>query len=220
MRRKAAISSIVGGLGNQPRRHAFERRPGGDQFDHFAPGLAHHIDAAARHRADKAFALELRHRLAHRRAADTEILRQAALVEPDLGAAAIDIHRSDRALERDVRLALKICRAGQRVDGWLRPGRAGGTAVRVIAAHYGKARTHVWYTLFQFLRRTKACCIRSAIQPCLVMRRRIGLSTNSASAATIRLAIAAITKTQCHVPVWFLIRLASGTTQTAAPFAV
>ena len=47
-------------------------------------GLAHHIDAAARHRAHEAFALELRHRLAHRRAADAEILRELALVEPDV----------------------------------------------------------------------------------------------------------------------------------------
>ena len=47
-------------------------------------GLAHHIDAAARHRAHEALALELRHRLAHRRAADAEVLRELALVEPDV----------------------------------------------------------------------------------------------------------------------------------------
>ena len=46
-------------------------------------GLAHHIDAAPGHRAHEPFALQLRHRLAHRRTADAEVLRQAALVEPD-----------------------------------------------------------------------------------------------------------------------------------------
>ena len=76
---------VAGVLGDQARRHAFERRPGGDHLDHLALGLAHHIDAAARHRAHEALALELRHRLAHRRAADAEILRELALVEPDVG---------------------------------------------------------------------------------------------------------------------------------------
>ena len=116
IRRSAAISSSLAFSRDQPRRHAFERRPGGDQLDHLAPGLAHDIDAAARHRAHEALALELRHRLAHRRAADAEILRQAALVEPDLGAAAIDVHGGDGVLERGIGLALEICRARQRID--------------------------------------------------------------------------------------------------------
>ena len=79
---------VVRVLRDQARRHALERGPGGDHLDHLLLGLAHHIDAAARHRAHEALALELRHRLAHRRAADAEILRELALVEPDLAAAA------------------------------------------------------------------------------------------------------------------------------------
>jgi hypothetical protein len=84
---------VVGrGFGHEPRRHAFQRRPGGDQLDDLALGLAHHIDAAPRHRADETLALELRHGLAHRRPADAELVRQAALVEPDLGAASVNVH--------------------------------------------------------------------------------------------------------------------------------
>jgi len=66
-----------------------------DHVDHLALGLAHHINAAARHRPHKAFAFELRHRLTHWRSADAEIARELALVEPDVGAAAVDIHRHD-----------------------------------------------------------------------------------------------------------------------------
>ena len=46
--------------------------------------LAHDKDAAARAGADKAFLLEHGHRLADRRAADAQPLRQPPLVEPDL----------------------------------------------------------------------------------------------------------------------------------------
>jgi len=66
---------VARGLSDQAGCHAFERRPGGDHLDHLALRLAHNIDAAARHRANEAFALELRHGLAHGRAADAEILR-------------------------------------------------------------------------------------------------------------------------------------------------
>jgi hypothetical protein len=76
---------------DQPGGHALQRRPGGDQLDHLLLGLAHHIDPAPRHRADETFALELGHRLAHRRAADPEIGRELALVEPHLAALVIDI---------------------------------------------------------------------------------------------------------------------------------
>ena len=64
-------------LRDQARRHAFERRPGGDQLDHLVLGLAHDIDAAPRHRAHEALALELDHRLAHRGAADAEVAARA-----------------------------------------------------------------------------------------------------------------------------------------------
>ena len=103
-------------LGDQPRRHAFERRPGGDHLDHLALGLAHDVDAAARHRAHETLALELRHGLAHRRAADAEIERQLALVEPDVGTAAIDVHRHDDVLQRRIGLALEAGRGVDRLD--------------------------------------------------------------------------------------------------------
>src|SRR4029079_2644175 len=73
---------------NQARGHTFECSPGRDHLDDFAPGFAHDVDAAARHRAHKTFAFELRHRLAHRGATDAEVLRQTALVEPHFGATA------------------------------------------------------------------------------------------------------------------------------------
>ena len=101
---------------DQACRHAFERRPGGDQLDHLVLGLAHHIDAAARHRAHETLALELRHRLADRRAADAEILRQLALVEPDVAAAAIDVHRHDDILQRRIGLVLETERGVDRLD--------------------------------------------------------------------------------------------------------
>ena len=42
--------------------------------------------------AHEALLLEQRHRLADRRAADAEILRQLALVEPDVARVAVDVH--------------------------------------------------------------------------------------------------------------------------------
>ena len=87
------------GLRNQPGRHAFQRCPGGNHLDHFAFRLTHHIDAAARHRTHEALALELGHGLAHWRAANAELLSELPLVEPDVIAVAIDVHRDDRVLE-------------------------------------------------------------------------------------------------------------------------
>ncbi len=78
-------------LGDQPCRHAFQRGPGLDHLDHFVLGLAHDIDAAPRHRPHETLAFELRHRLAHRRARDAEILRQLALVQPQVGPRTIDV---------------------------------------------------------------------------------------------------------------------------------
>ena len=66
--------------------HALDRRPDGDHLDHLALRLAHHDQAAARHRADEAFLLQHRQRLADRRAAHAEVLRELALVQPDLAA--------------------------------------------------------------------------------------------------------------------------------------
>src|SRR5205807_3756683 len=60
--------------------------------------------AAARPGADKAFLLEHGHRLADRRAADPEPLRQPPLVKPDLVRVVIDVHRANRPLQRGIRL--------------------------------------------------------------------------------------------------------------------
>ena len=136
-------------LGDQPRRHAFQRRPGGDQLDHLALGLAHHVDAAPRHRAHETLALELRHGLAHRRAADAELVRQPALVEPDLGAAAIDVHRGDGVLQRRIGLALEACRTGERIDGKPRRRQLCRARGSLGAPQYGETRTHRWHTIFQ-----------------------------------------------------------------------
>jgi hypothetical protein len=49
---------------------------------------------------------------------------------------------------------------------------------------------------------------------------RMGLSTNRASATTRRFMIAVTTNTMCQLPVESLIRLARGTRNADAPFAV
>src|SRR6516225_2778157 len=98
---------VAGVLRNQPCRHAFERGPGGNQLDDFALGFAHHIDAAARHRADKALALELCYGLAHRRAADAELFRKAAFVKADFVAAAIRVHADDRRFQCQIGFVFK-----------------------------------------------------------------------------------------------------------------
>ena len=104
---QAGDIGVAGGLGDQARRHAFQGGPGLDQLDHLALGLAYDIDAAAGHRTHEAFALELHHRFAHRRARDAEILRELALVEPDVGARAIDIRRDNEVAQGGVRLVLE-----------------------------------------------------------------------------------------------------------------
>ena len=91
-----------GALGGEPRRHAFERRHDRDHLDDLALRLAHDEDAAARAGADKAFLLEQGHRLADRRAADPEPLREPPLVEPDLLRMVVDVHRGDRPLQRGI----------------------------------------------------------------------------------------------------------------------
>ncbi len=147
MLRSDAMSSSLALSVIKPRRHAFQRRPGGDQLDHLAPGLAHHIDAAPRHRAHETLALELRHGLAHRRPADAELMRQAALVEPDLGTAPVNVHRGDGVLERGIGLALETRRVGERIDG--KPRRRQLRRTRGNPPQYGETRTHRWHTIFQ-----------------------------------------------------------------------
>src|SRR5262249_45012853 len=131
---------IAGILGDEARRHAFERRPGGDHFDHLALGLAHHVDAAARHRPHEAFALKLRHRLTYWCAADSEVLRQPALVEPHFGTLAIDVERDDHVLERGIGPILEACWADDRFDRDRRATqRVGGLgAVGTVARTHGR----------------------------------------------------------------------------------
>ena len=84
----------------EPGGHAFDRGPDGDHLDHLALRLAHHDQPAAWHRADEAFLLQHRQRLAHRRAAHPKVLRELAFVQPDLQRMAVDVHLGDRALDR------------------------------------------------------------------------------------------------------------------------
>src|SRR5207247_10627199 len=67
-----------------------------------ALGLAHDKDAATRAGADKAFLFEQGHRLADRRAAHPEPLREPPLVEPDLLRVVVNVHRGDRPLQRGI----------------------------------------------------------------------------------------------------------------------
>src|SRR6185503_12035990 len=144
---QAADLFAAGKLGDEAGRHAFQRRPGGDHLDHLGLGLAHHIDAAPRHRPHKAFALELRHRLPHRRAADAEVLRELAFVETDILPAAIHVHRHDDVFQRHVRLVLETERGVDRLDRQARRslrkiGPAGRAADGWVVGHH-------WYTIFQ-----------------------------------------------------------------------
>src|SRR6266566_3689711 len=150
----AQRSDLVGArvLGDEPRGHALERGPGGDHFDHLALGLANDVNSPPGNRAHETFALELGHGFAHRRAADAEIRCEPALVEPDVGPAAIDVHRHDRVFERRVGAAFEAVRAADWLDAWRYRGSrgmgrgcdpdAGSTGVTITA-------THGWYTIFQ-----------------------------------------------------------------------
>src|SRR5262249_24108628 len=114
---------------DQPGRHALERRPGGNHLDHLTLCLAHHVDSPAGHRAHKALALELGHGLPHRRAADAELLSELALVEPDVVAVAIDVHRNDRVLEGCIGFLLEARRDIDRRKRRVRQRRAGDASV-------------------------------------------------------------------------------------------
>ena len=88
----------------QPRGHAFECRPHLDHFDDLLLGLAHDENPAPRRGTQKSLLLEQRHRLADRRATDTERLAQLALVEPALLTMRVDIGVHDRLLEGGIGL--------------------------------------------------------------------------------------------------------------------
>src|SRR5262249_14201905 len=109
-------------------------------------------DAAARHRSHETFALELRHCLAHRRTADAEVLREFAFVQPDVVAAAIDIHRHDRVFQGRVRLVFETRR---NID-WLQRGarRERGPGIETMnGTGFRISATHTWYTISQMRRR-------------------------------------------------------------------
>src|SRR5664279_4986930 len=150
---------FTGDLRDQARRHAFQRRPGGDHLDHLALGLAHHIDTATRHRAHEAFAFELRHRLAHRRAADAEVVRQLALVEADVVAAAVDVHRHDGVLQGGVGLVLEawgvVDGPKRRLRRRRRANLGGRARTQTDATGQPALATHDWYTICQMRGRAR-----------------------------------------------------------------
>ena len=75
--------------------------------------LAHDVYATTRHRAQKTFLLEQRHRLANRRAAHAERFGQILLVEPDFFARTIDVRLGDRLPQSRIRL---VAQRNRRID--------------------------------------------------------------------------------------------------------
>src|SRR5262249_26653153 len=133
-------------LVDQARGHAFERGPAGDHPHPPPLRLAPHVAPPPRHRADKSFALELRHGLATRRAADAEVDRQFAFVEADFAGGAVNVHGRDRVFQRGVGTALEALDGRDRLNprGLHRSrchpwGLCGGKTARCAtgAAHYG-----------------------------------------------------------------------------------
>src|SRR5215510_929753 len=167
----------AGVLGDEPRRHALERGPGGDHFDHLALGLANDVDPPPRHGAHKALALELSHGFTHGRAADAEIQCEPPLVEPDVGPAAIDVHRDDGVLKRGVGAALVAIRAVDALDA-RRYRRSGGMKGRLHPAAcrtwVTSTATHCWYTIFQRFDRCNC-------SPLLTAQRRSALPASVAA---------------------------------------
>ena len=107
----------VGGVQRrQTRRHALQRSPHFDHLDDLLLGLAHDEHAATRHRTQKTFLLEQRHRLADRRPAHAERLPELPLVEADLVAMGVDVRVHDRLLERGVGLIAKADVGTQRLQ--------------------------------------------------------------------------------------------------------
>src|SRR3546814_15372886 len=96
---------VAGALGGQPRGHALQRRPDIDHLDDLGLRLAHHEDAAPRHAAHEALLLEQRDGLADRRAAYAEILRELALVQPNLDLVAVGVPLRDCPLSPNTRKA-------------------------------------------------------------------------------------------------------------------
>ena len=98
---------LARGGGDQPCRHALQRRPGADHVDDLALGAANHDDAAARHGFDETVLLEHRDGFADRGAADAEALRQRALVEHHRLGRRIDVHLENGFLQGLIGLVLE-----------------------------------------------------------------------------------------------------------------
>ncbi len=99
--------ALAGGGGDQPCRHALQRRPGADHVDDLGLGPADHDDAAARHGFHKAVLLEHRDRFADRRAADAEPFRQRALVQHHWFLRRVDVHLENGFLQGLIGLVLE-----------------------------------------------------------------------------------------------------------------
>ena len=137
---RPASSRVARLLGGEPRRHALQRRPDRDHVEDLGLGLAHDEDAAAGDDPDQAFLVELRQRLAQRRAADAEALRQIALVEPQLGVVGVDVHVHDGGLERLVGARLEAQALADRSDFQLRVGH--GRTLTAGTPHY------LWFLVY------------------------------------------------------------------------
>src|ERR1043166_2985886 len=86
------------------------------------------LSSAARDRADEPFALELGHGLAHRGAADAEVLRELALIEPHVTRLVVDVERYDHVAQRRIGAVGEGRRVVERGDG-----DAGGRCAHVAA---------------------------------------------------------------------------------------
>ena len=107
---------VRGGGAGEPRRHALQRRPGLDHADDLALRLLDDEHAAPGLVAHEAFLLQHRQRLADRRAAHAERLRQAALIEPHIPGLAVDVHVGDRGFQRLVGQRPQARRRNDRLD--------------------------------------------------------------------------------------------------------
>ena len=99
--------ALAGGGGNQPRRHALQRRPGADHVDDLALAAADHDDAPARHGLHKAVLLEHRDGFADRRAANAEALGKRALVQHHRFRRGIDVHLENGLFQGLIGLVLE-----------------------------------------------------------------------------------------------------------------
>src|SRR5581483_9635284 len=146
-------------LGGEPRRHALQCRPHCDHVEDLGLGLAHDENAAARHDLDQPFLVQLGERLAQRRAADAEALRQVALVETQLRVIGVDVHVEDGRLERVVgaRLEAQTLADGSDLEMRIRHQTPRWAGLPLTARGF-------WYTIRQDLG-SKKCVAPCAFAP-------------------------------------------------------